>query len=82
MELFSLGANTKQMAHALEISVSTVNFHIARICRLAGVSRSELVIYVLQYPEALKREGRPGVGLHSPNCPCPAPYCMGMRKEA
>ena len=82
MELICLGSVPKQIADDLEISISTVNSHIAEMCRKAKVSRSELLIYTLQYPDALKRDGVSEPGLHSVGCGCESPFCWGMRKRA
>ena len=75
-----LGSPPKQIAAELEIAVCTVDRHIKRICRRARVLKAQLVIYALQHPGALVRDGQCTAGLHAPGCPCDAPYCKGMRR--
>jgi hypothetical protein len=82
LEMIVLGSPPKQIAYELEINVATVNTHIRRLCRRARVSKWELVIYALQHPGALVRDGQCTAGLHPPGCPCDAPYCKGMRRAA
>jgi DNA-binding CsgD family transcriptional regulator len=82
LELTCLGSPAKHIAAELEISLSTVNSHLARICMRARVTRQELVIYVLQHRAALQRGGMCTPGLHPVGCPCEETYCKGMRRAA
>ena len=82
LEMIVLGSLPKQIAYELEISVSTVNTHIRRICRRARVFKWQLVIFALQHPGALVRDGQCTAGLHLPGCACDSPYCKGMRRAA
>ena len=82
LELYVSGSPTKEIAWELEIRPATVNVHIAEICRKAGVSRSQLVVYILQNPQCHVRGGICEPGLHPPGCLCPAPYCEGRRRSA
>jgi len=82
LELICLGSPAKIIAHELEITVNTVNSHIADICRKAQVSRSQLVVYALQHPAALIRGRDCLPGLHPKGCACDSPFCKGMRSAA
>ena len=76
------GLNPKEIAGALDISISTVNENIVRAVDKAGVpSRWALVLFVIQEPYAVRKgvafEQR---GLHAAGCQCDSPYCVARRK--
>ena len=77
LELLSLGSSRKHIAYELELSVGALNWHVSEIARRAQVPRNQLMIYALQHPEALRRDGRPTPGLHPPGCPCTSALCKG-----
>jgi DNA-binding NarL/FixJ family response regulator len=81
LELICLGSAVKDIAYKLEIRVATVNEHIARMCRKAEVSRSELPIWALQNTRCLERDGKSLPGMHKAGCSCDSPYCAGMRRR-
>ena len=81
LEQIVRGTSAKEIAFDMIVTESTVNHHIRRICRRAGVSRYQLVIYVLQHSAAVDG-GETTAGLHPDGCPCAEPYCRGRRKAA
>jgi DNA-binding CsgD family transcriptional regulator len=82
LALLCLGCTPKLIAYELEVTAACVNIRIGKICRKAWVNRSEIVIYALQHPAALERDGEAATGLHPPKCACDAPYCKGRRRAA
>lgn len=78
LEMICRGSAAQQIAYELELSVSTVNSHIVEICRLARVSRNQLVIYTLQHPKIFERDHQCGPGLHPADCGCD--FCDRMRR--
>jgi DNA-binding CsgD family transcriptional regulator len=82
LELLCLGWSAKHIAYELEMSIATINFHLHRMAEKAAVTRLQLVIYALQNPACLERDGECEPGLHPPACPCNSPFCRGRRRAA
>src|ERR1035437_1027092 len=76
LELFYRGYSPKRIADALELSVSAVNAKLNQACEKAAVSRSEIIIYLLQQPDALVRGGKCTPRLHPAACACESTYCQ------
>jgi DNA-binding CsgD family transcriptional regulator len=70
------GCDPKLIAADLEISVPTVYRRISDMCsRVHVLDRYELLIWVLQHPASLDRDGMGLAGLHRQPCDCGSPYC-------
>ena len=77
------GCGTKAIAQTLEKSVTTVNRHIRRMCRQAGVeNRTQLVIWILQNPECEVAGAACKPGLHEQPCGCGSGYCEARMMAA
>ena len=76
------GMDAKEVAARLEIALRTAHKHIRTLYRRAAVAGAhQLVLYVMQQPDAL----RPGCdcqqGIHLPGSDS-CPYCQVMQKAA
>lgn len=80
LTLLCEGKGSKQIADLLELAIRTVDERIAGMADKAGVaSRIELVLWAMQNPAVLQRDGSARPGLHDPDCPCGSPHCQLMR---
>jgi DNA-binding CsgD family transcriptional regulator len=79
LRLSVIGQNPKQIAAEMELSVGTVNDRLRGAASKVGVNgRQELMVWVLQHPDALDQGVVAPRGLHPSGCRCASPYCMAM----
>jgi hypothetical protein len=82
LQLLCRGWFTKLIAYEVGLTPPTVAKRKRAIAKRAKVTVGELVIWALQNPACLARNGRCTPGLHPAACPCDSPYCRGMRRAA
>lgn len=77
------GFSTKQIASALEISLSTADTHIRHLCDKAGVAGPvQAALFGIQQPKALRRGALYRRGLHVVSASCPCAHCQARREVA
>jgi DNA-binding CsgD family transcriptional regulator len=79
------GLSPNQVAAELEITESTANHHVRNVCKKAGVTGfHQLIIYVMQQPFCLRRNGTRRLspptnkGLRPPGYVDDSPYCRAL----
>jgi DNA-binding CsgD family transcriptional regulator len=81
--LCSEAAPTKEIAARMGISESTVTQYIDHMLRtLQLTSRSALMIWGYQHPEAMRGEWVKGIDVHPPRCICGGAFCSLMDRAA
>jgi DNA-binding CsgD family transcriptional regulator len=79
LQLVFRGNTATSIAKSMEMTPAHVNTLINALCRKCKVSRSELIVWVLQHPGCMLKGSAYSPGLHAQPCECGSPYCLMAR---